>query len=241
MCVVLHWNPLPLVVFVLFTSTALAATGIIIILFYLWRSRTKKKNPERQSRMLVRKTTNSSPRVLSSLLYPVSWVSEASVRASVSAWRRTLNSAASVVRWRTAERSLFDHEQLIHNKRWEKFSRERVVPSASEEIIHAAGIPLANFPIVRQSQMGNVIAYSFQYLRDVFVRKVEETYGASQRERYVLLLRGPNTSSQSELETKFKDVVTDMLHFKQVTLSPINVQPLHAACLGKQFNFKYFL
>jgi len=33
-----------------------------------------------------------------------------------------------------------------------------------------------------------------------------------------LLLRGPKTESETELEPKFKDVVTDMLQFKQVTL-----------------------
>lgn len=89
---------------------------------------------------------------------------------------------------------------------------------ASEEGIHA-GIPLENFPIVRQSQMGTIIAYSLEYIRDVFARKVGESSVTTPKERYVLLLRGPKTDSETELEPKFKDVVTDMLQFKQVTLN----------------------
>lgn len=131
--------------------------------------------------------------------------------------RRTLHSAATVVRWRTTQHSIFDHDQLIHDSRWQKFLRERVLP-ASEEGIHA-GIPLENFPIVRQSQMGTIIAYSLEYIRDVFARKVDESSVTTPKERYVLLLRGPKTDSETELEPKFKDVVTDMLQFKQVTLN----------------------
>lgn len=131
--------------------------------------------------------------------------------------RRTLHSAATVVRWRTTQHSTFDHDQLIHDSRWQKFLRERVLP-ASEEGIHA-GILLENFPIVRQSQMGTIIAYSLEYIRDVFARKVDESSVTTPKERYVLLLRGPKTDSETELEPKFKDVVTDMLQFKQVTLN----------------------
>ena len=88
---------------------------------------------------------------------------------------------------------------------------------ASEEAVHA-GIPLENFPIVRQSQMGTIIAYSLEYIRDVFARKVDESSVTTPKERYVLLLRGPKTDTEAELEPKFKDVVTDILQFKQVTL-----------------------
>lgn len=134
--------------------------------------------------------------------------------------RRTLHSAATVVRWRTTQHSSFDHDQLIHDSRWQKFLRERVLP-ASEQAVNA-GIPLENFPIVRQSQMGTIVAYSLEYIRDMFNRNVEESSVCAPKERYVLLLRGPKTESETELEPKFKDVVTDMLQFKQVTLS-INV------------------
>lgn len=88
---------------------------------------------------------------------------------------------------------------------------------ASEEAIHA-GIPLESFPIVRQSNMGTIIAYSLEYIRDMFDRKVQDSSVSAPKERYVLLLRGPKTESEKELEPKFKDVVTDMLQFKQVKL-----------------------
>lgn len=86
---------------------------------------------------------------------------------------------------------------------------------ASEEAIRA-GIPLEKFPIVRQSQMGTIVAYSLEYVRGMFDRKVEDNSVSSPKERYLLLLRGPKTESETELEPKFKDVVTDMLQFKQV-------------------------
>lgn len=65
--------------------------------------------------------------------------------------------------------------------------------------------------------MGTIIAYSLEYIRDVFARNVDESSVTTPKERYVLLLRGPKTDTETELEPKFKDVVTDMLQFKQVT------------------------
>lgn len=64
--------------------------------------------------------------------------------------------------------------------------------------------------------MGTIVAYSLEYVRGMFDRKVEDNSVSSPKERYVLLLRGPKTESETELEPKFKDVVTDMLQFKQV-------------------------
>ena len=151
------------------------------------------------------------------MLSPVTWGSQMITRSSTRVYlaiRRTLNSAANAVRWRTTQNPLFDHHQVIHDSRWEKFLRERVIP-ASEEAIRA-GIPLEKFPIVRQSQMGTIVAYSLEYVRGMLDRKVEDNSVSAPRERYVLLLRGPKTESETELEPKFKDVVTDMLQFKQV-------------------------
>ena len=65
--------------------------------------------------------------------------------------------------------------------------------------------------------MGTIVAYSLEYIRDMFDRKVEDSSVSGSKERYVLLLKGPKTESETELEPKFKDVVTDMLQFKQVT------------------------
>lgn len=86
---------------------------------------------------------------------------------------------------------------------------------ASEEAIHS-GIQLKNFPIVRQTRMGTIVAYSVEYIHDMFTRKVQDRSVSTPKERYVLLLRGPKTESEVQLEPVFKDVVTDMLQFKQV-------------------------
>lgn len=220
MCVVLHWNPLPLLLFILFTSAALAVTALISLLFFIYRSRSENKLNGRRSRPVSIRTASSPRLFFSKLFSPVTWASQMVTRSSTRVYlaiRRTLHSAANVVRWRTTQHSIFDHDQLIHDSRWEKFWRERVIP-ASEEAIRA-GIPLENFPIVRQSQMGTIIAYSLEYIRDMFERKIEDRSVSAPKERYVLLLRGPKTRSETELEPKFKDVVTDVLQFKQVTLS----------------------
>lgn len=66
--------------------------------------------------------------------------------------------------------------------------------------------------------MGTIIAYSLEYIRDMFELKIEDRSVSAPKERYVLLLRGPKTRSETELEPKFKDVVTDVLQFKQVTV-----------------------
>lgn len=128
--------------------------------------------------------------------------------------RRTLHNAAKVVRWRTTHHAISAQDQLIQDSRWEKFWRERVIP-ASEEAIHS-GIQLKNFPIVRQTHMGTIVAYSVEYIHDMFTRKVQDRSVSTPKERYVLLLRGPKTESEVQLEPVFKDVVTDMLQFKQV-------------------------
>ena len=219
MCVVLHWNPLPLLMFILFTSAAVAVAALISLLYFIYRARSENKLHGRRPRPVSIRTARSSRIFFSKLLYPLSWVSQMIENPCTRVYfaiRRTLHSAATVVRWRTTQHSVFDHDQLIHDSRWQKFVRERVLPS-SEEAVHA-GIPLENFPIVRQSQMGTIIAYSLEYIRDVFSRKVDESSVTTPKERYVLLLRGPKTDTETELEPKFKDVVTDMLQFKQVTL-----------------------
>lgn len=217
MCVVLHWNPLPLLFFILFTSAALAVTALMSLLFFLYRTRNEYKLNKRRSRPGSIRSTSSPRLFFSKLMSPVTWGSQMFTRGSTRVYlaiRRTLHSAANVVRWRTTQNPLFDHDQLIHDSRWEKFLRERVIP-ASEEAIRA-GIPLEKFPIVRQSQMGTIVAYSLEYVRGMFDRKVEDNSVSSPKERYLLLLRGPKTESETELEPKFKDVVTDMLQFKQV-------------------------
>lgn len=219
MCVVLHWNPLPLLLFILFTSAVVAVAALLSLLYFIYRARSENKLHGRRPRPVSIRTASSSRKFFSKLLYPVSWVSQMIKNPCTRVYfaiRRTLHSAATVVRWRTTQHSIFDHDQLIHESRWQKFMRERVLP-ASEEAVHA-GIPLENFPIVRQSQMGTIIAYSLEYIRDVFARNVDESSVTTPKERYVLLLRGPKTDTETELEPKFKDVVTDMLQFKQVTL-----------------------
>lgn len=217
MCVVLHWNPLPLLLFILFTSAVVAVAALISLLYCIYRSRDENKLHRHRSRAVSIRTANAPRIFFSKLLHPVSWVSQMIKIPCTRVYfaiRRTLNSAATVVRWRNTQHSNFDHDQLIHDSRWQKFLRERVLP-ASEEAAHV-GIPLGNFPVVRQSQMGTIIAYSLDYIRDVFARKVEESSVSGPKERYVLLLRGPKTESETDLEPRFKDVVTDMLQFKQV-------------------------
>lgn len=219
MCVVLHWNPIPLLLFILFTSAAVAVVALISLLYFIYRSRSENKLHGRRSPTVPIRTARSSRTSFSKLLHPVTWISQMIKDPCTRVYfaiRRTLHSAATVVRWRTTQHSIFDHDQLIHDSRWQKFLRERVLP-ASEQAVHA-GIPLENFPIVRQSQMGTIIAYSLEYIRDVFGRKVEESSVTAPRERYLLLLRSPKRESETDLEPKFKDVVTDMLQFKQVNI-----------------------
>lgn len=218
MCVVLHWNPLPLLFFILFTSAALAVIASISLLFFFYRAKSENKLRERRRRPVSIRTASSPRLFFSKMLSPVTWTFHTITRSSSRVYlsiRRTLHSAANVVRWRTSQNPIFEHEQLIHESRWDKFWRERVIP-ASEEAVRA-GIPLEKFPIVRQSQMGTIVAYSLEYIRDMFDRKVEDSSVCGSKERYVLLLQGPKTESETELEPKFKDVVTDMLQFKQVT------------------------
>ena len=225
MCVVLHWNPVPLLLFILFTSAAVAVVALISLLYFIYRSRSENKLHGRRSLTVPIRTARLSRAVFQNLLYPVSFISQMIKQPFTRvyfAFRRALHSAATVVRWRTSQQPIFDHDQLIHDSRWQKFLRERVLP-ASEQAVHE-GIPLENFPVVRQSQMGTIIAYSLEYIRDVFYRKVDERSVSAPRERYLLLLRGPKTESEKDLEPKFKGVVTDMLQFKQVNSDQIVLQ-----------------
>lgn len=217
MCVVLHWNPLPLLFFILFTSAVVAVTAFILLLFFIFNSRSESQIHRRRPRPVSIRTARSLQFFTSKLLYPLTWTSEMITSSSVYfylALRRTLHNAAKVVRWRTTHHAISAHDQLIQDSRWEKFWRERVIP-ASEEAIHS-GIQLKNFPIVRQTHMGTIVAYSVEYIHDMFTRKVQDRSVSTPKERYVLLLRGPKTESEVQLEPVFKDVVTDMLQFKQV-------------------------
>lgn len=217
MCVVLHWNPLPLLFFILFTSAVVAVTAFILLLFFIFNSRSESQIHRRRPRPVSIRTARSLQFFTSKLLYPLTWTSEMITSSSIYfylAIRRTLHNAAKVVRWRTTHHAISDHDQLIQDSRWEKFWRERVIP-ASEEAIHS-GIQLKNFPIVRQTHMGTIVAYSVEYIHDMFTRKVQDRSVSTPKERYVLLLRGPKTESEVQLEPVFKDVVTDMLQFKQV-------------------------
>lgn len=221
MCVVLHWNPIPLLLFILFTSAAVAFVALISLLYFIYRSRNENKLHGRRSAAVPIRTARLSRASFHNLLHPVSFVTQM-IKGPCTrvyfAFRRALHSAATVVRWRTSQQPIFDHDQLIHDSRWQRFLRERVLP-ASEQAVQA-GIPLENFPVVRQSQMGTIIAYSLEYIRDIFDRKIEERSVSAPRERYLLLLRGPKTESEKDLEPKFKDVVTDMLQLKQVNSFP---------------------
>ncbi|EDO37708.1 predicted protein [Nematostella vectensis] len=126
---------------------------------------------------------------------------------------RTLHSAANVIRWKNSTEAAFDHEKILHDSRWERFWRERVLPADSE--LSHSDIPLDAFPVVRQTKLGVVVAYSLDYVKDIFARKASEPSVAGPKERYVLLLRSPKLDTQVQLEPLFKDVVTDMLQFKQ--------------------------
>ena len=219
MCVVLHWNPLPLLYFILFTTAAaLAVTALVSLLFFVYRTRSESKLNVRRSRPVTIRTARSTREFFAKAFSPVNLASQMITSGSSRVYfaiRRTLHSAANVVRWRTSQNPVFDHEKLIHDSRWQKFWREKVIP-ASEEAIHA-GIPLEKFPVVRQSELGTIVAYSMEFVRDMFDRKAgNSTVCSSSKERFVLLLRGPKTESEAELEPRFKDVVTDMLQFKQV-------------------------
>ena len=220
MCVVLHWNPLPLMYFILFTLAALAVTAFVSLLFFVYRSRSESKLNGRRSRTVAIRTTSSRRRLLQKASFPIKFASQMITSGFARVYlaaRRTLRSAANVVRWRTSQNPAFDHDKIINDSRWERFWREKVIP-ASEEAIKA-GIPLEKFPVVRQSKMGTTVAYSMEFVRSMLDRKLDDSNVSLPKERYVLLLRGPKTESEEELEPRFKDVVTDMLQLKQVILA----------------------
>ena len=229
MCVVMHWNPFPLLLIILLA--ALGVTTLLLgLLIAVFRPRSQERRDQPHSRARVYSPLRSgwSKSVFSPLASARSMFARAAVPV-YSVCRRTLNSAASVVRWKTPEKAVFDHEQLIHDARWQKFWRERVLPATSE---HLQGlIPPEHFPVVRKSQLGTIVAYSVDYVKSMFApdeSKPSTTVGGS-RERYVLVLRGPKTESEAQTEPMFKDVVTDMLQLKQVCGAVFSLC-LHISC-----------
>lgn len=206
--------------FILFTLAALAVTAVASLLFFVYRLRSERKLNRRRSRTVTIRTTRSTRQLSRKASFPFNFASQM-ITSGVSrvylAASRTLHSAANVVRWRTSQNPAFDHEKIIHDSRWERIWREKVIP-ASEDAIKA-GIPLEKFPVVRQSKMGTTVAYSMEFIRGMLDRKLDDTNVSQPKERYVLLLRGPKTESEEELEPRFKDVVTDMLQLKQVILA----------------------
>lgn len=211
MCVVFPLNPFPFLEWILFIALgllALALSSLLWIVYSEYSERTKAKESPRKSK--PRRTTGNSGENV--LLYPWIWTSTMLARPFAffyHAFRRTFTSFS----WWRSEQTHFDHKQLAYDSRWEKFWRERVLPADSEQL--RSCIPLDLFPIVRQTQLGTIVAYSERYVQEVFARSSRESQG-SPRERFVLVLRGPKSKNESNTEPRFKDVVTDMLQLKQV-------------------------
>ena len=215
MCVIMHWNPFPLLFLILLTAIVLTALLLGLLAICAFKARAKEKTTERKRpAKLSRRSGITGTAILLSPMYSAyNMIARTAVPVYL-ACRRTLHSAASVIRWKTPEKSTLDHEQLIHDSRWQTFCKERVLPASSETF--QGIIPLEHFPLVRQSQLGTLVAYSVDYVRNMFTRDEGEESVAVPRERHVLLLRGPKTRSEGETEPLFKDVVTDMLQLKQV-------------------------
>lgn len=211
MCVALHWSLFPLLSFIIFCATLVLLTSIALIVYFVVREQT-------EARVLRSRKTSPETTFWSS---PLTWTKDMLSRAPIyTALRRQFSNAATVIRWKNATEAKFDHEQIIHDARWQAFWRERVIPASNEFI--RSGIPLDDFPVVRQTQLGLAIAYSMDFVRDIFARKEVDEAVATPKERYVLILRSPKTESNDEIEPAFKEVVTDMLQFKQVCLEAIN-------------------
>lgn len=212
MCVVFPVNPFPFLEWILFVSLVLLAMAISSLVWLVYnefserRARTKQSPRKSKPRWTL---GNSSSDIL---VYPWLWMSTMVARPVAyfyHVFRRTLSSFT----WWRSEGSLFDHKKLAHDSRWEKFWRERVLPADSEQL--RSSIPLDLFPVIRQTQLGTVVAYSEQYVQELFVRSSQQTQTSS-KEKYVLVLRGPRSENENGAEPRFKDVVTDMLQLKQV-------------------------
>lgn len=210
MCVALHWSLFPLLSFILFSATLVLLTSLALIVYFVVR--------DEAARGLVSRKDSKETSLWTS---PLTWTKNMLCRAPVyTALRRLYSNSANVIRWKNARDSKFDHEQIIHDARWQAFWRERVLPANNEFL--RSDIPLDAFPVVRQTELGLVIAYSLDYIKDIFARKDVDEPSVSPKERYVLILRSPKTESNDEIEPAFKDVVTDMLQFKQVR--PVNIK-----------------
>ena len=213
MCVAFPFNPFPLLEWVLFISLGLLAVALALLLLLIYNQFSERKAGARES------PRKSKPRwplgnALSIFLSPWIWTTTMVVRPLIFTYSVIKRTFSSFTRWRT-DKSTFDHEQLVHDSRWEKFWREKVLPVNSERL--RSCIPLDLFPIVRQTQLGTVVAYSEQYVRNVFLRGSEHPQ-TTPRERFVLVLRGPRSEDENNTEPRFKDVVTDMLRLKQVRI-----------------------
>lgn len=204
MCVALHWSLFPILSFILFTATLVLLSSLTLIVYIVLK--------ERDEAVVSRE--RSSPNFWTS---PFTWTANMLSRPPVFAYsllKRQFNSVVSVIRWKNSTQSAFDHDNILHNSRWQKFWRERVLPANNEFL--RSDIPLDAFPVVRQTQLGLIVAYSLDYVKDIFQQN-EVPPSVSKPERYVLILRSPKTNATDEIEPSFKEVVTDMLQFKQVS------------------------
>lgn len=209
MCVALHWSLFPLLTFILFFATLVLLTSIALIIYFIVRD-------QNESRTLRSTRTTRENNFWSS---PLTWTKNMLCRAPIyTAIRRQFSNASNIIRWKNSTESKFDHEQILHDARWQAFWRERVLPANNEFL--RSDIPLDTFPVVRQSQLGLLIAYSQDFVRDIFVQKEKVKSGASNssRRQYALILRSAGAEQNDELEPAFKEVVTDMLQFKQVCI-----------------------
>jgi hypothetical protein len=222
MCVALHWSLFPLLSFFLFTATLVLLSALTLILYIVLKERNEG---------VVSREHSSLPTTFWSS--PLTWTANMLSRPPVFAYsliKRQFNSAASVIRWKNGTQSTFDHDSILHNSRWQSFWRERVLPANNEFL--RSDIPLDAFPVVRQTQLGLIVAYSLDYVKDIFQQKQVQP-SVSKPERYVLILRSPKTNTADEIEPSFKEVVTDMLQFKQVSLF---IQLLMFLRFWKMFN-----
>lgn len=206
MCVALHWSLFPILSFILFTATLVLLSSLALIVYIVLKERDEAVAPRERSSV--------PPNLWTS---PFIWAANMLSRPPVfvySLLRRQFNSVASIIRWKNSTQSTFKHDDILHNSRWQKFWRERVLPANNEFL--RSDIPLDAFPVVRQTKLGLIVAYSLDYVKDIF-QQSEVPSSVSKPERYVLILRSPKTNATDEIEPSFKEVVTDMLQFKQVS------------------------
>jgi len=210
MCVALHWSLFPLLTFILFCATLLLLTSIALIIYFVVRDQSESPRTIRSPKTSRAKHFWSSP---------LSWTKDMLCRAPIyTAIRRQFSNASNIIRWRNSTEAKFDHDQILHNARWQAFWRERILPANNEFL--RKDIPLDAFPVVRQSQLGLLIAYSSDFIKDIFARKeeIDSQAAISPTKQYVLILRSPRAEQNDEIEPAFKEVVTDMLQFKQVCI-----------------------